>query len=49
VTDAELPAALAGQLFLLAEGAMVTAGITENADPAEQARQAAQLLLRACR
>jgi len=49
VTGAGLPAALAGQLFLLAEGAMVTAGISGSAEPAEQARQAAQLLVRACR
>ena len=49
VADAGLPAALAGQLFLLAEGAMVTAGINGSAEPAEQARQAARLLVRACR
>ncbi|WP_369230114.1 TetR/AcrR family transcriptional regulator [Streptomyces sp. R21] len=49
VTDAGLPAVLAGQLFLLAEGAMVTAGINGSAEPAEQARQAARLLVRACR
>ena len=49
VTDAGLPAALAGQLFLLAEGAMVTAGINGGAEPAEQARQAARLLVQACR
>lgn len=47
VTEAGLPAALAGQLFLLAEGAMVTAGITGSAEPAAQARAAARVLLRA--
>ncbi|MFJ9242107.1 TetR/AcrR family transcriptional regulator [Streptomyces sp. NPDC101776] len=47
VTDAGLPAALAGQLFLLAEGAMVTAGITGSAEPATEARAAAVSLLRA--
>ncbi|MET7698204.1 TetR/AcrR family transcriptional regulator [Streptomyces sp. NPDC005485] len=49
VTDAGRPDALADQLFLLAEGAMVTAGINESAEPAGQARQAARLLLRASR
>lgn len=49
VADAGLPDALADQLFLLAEGAMVTAGINESAEPAGHARQAAGLLLRACR
>jgi AcrR family transcriptional regulator len=47
VTDAELPAPLTDQLYLLAEGAMVTAGITGNADPAEQAGEAARLLVAA--
>ncbi|MEV0479560.1 TetR/AcrR family transcriptional regulator [Streptomyces sp. NPDC050508] len=47
VDDAGLPAALAGQLFLLAEGAMVTAGITGSAEPAAEARGAARSLLRA--
>jgi AcrR family transcriptional regulator len=47
VTEAGMPAALAGQLFLLAEGAMVTAGITGSAEPAAQARAAARVLLRA--
>jgi len=47
VSDAGLPDALAGQLFLLAEGAMVTAGIDGSTEPARQAREAARLLLRA--
>ncbi|WP_435612347.1 TetR/AcrR family transcriptional regulator [Streptomyces sp. bgisy159] len=47
VADAGLPDALAGQLFLLAEGAMVTAGITGSVEPAGEARAAARLLLRA--
>ncbi|MDT0390267.1 TetR/AcrR family transcriptional regulator [Streptomyces dubilierae] len=45
--EAGLPAAMGGQLFLLAEGAMVTAGITGSAKPASEAREAARLLLRA--
>jgi AcrR family transcriptional regulator len=49
VTDAGLPEPLAGQLFLLAEGAMVTAGITGNTEPAAQAREAARALLGAGR
>ncbi|MET8028232.1 TetR/AcrR family transcriptional regulator [Streptomyces avermitilis] len=49
VSDAGLPALLADQLYLLAEGAMVTAGISGTTDPAEQAKQAARLLLEACR
>ena len=47
VADAGRPGALAGQLFLLAEGAMVTAGIVGSTEPARQAREAARLLLRA--
>ncbi|MEU3982023.1 TetR/AcrR family transcriptional regulator [Streptomyces sp. NPDC026672] len=47
VTDAGLPAVLAGPLFLLAEGAMVTAGITRTAEPAGQARAAAEVLVAA--
>jgi hypothetical protein len=46
VDAAGLPGALAGQLFLLAEGAMVTAGVTRSAEPAAEAREAARLLLR---
>ncbi|MGW7256712.1 TetR/AcrR family transcriptional regulator [Streptomyces sp. NPDC054834] len=45
VTRAGLPAALAGPLFLLAEGAMVTAGIEHSTRPATEAREAAKLLL----
>ncbi|MFF3333956.1 TetR/AcrR family transcriptional regulator [Streptomyces sp. NPDC002888] len=45
VADAGLPAALTGPLFLLAEGAMVTAGITGGTEPAAQAREAARLLI----
>lgn len=47
VADADLPARLAGQLFLLAEGAMVTAGITGRPDPADEAREAARALIAA--
>lgn len=47
VTDAGLPDVLAGQLFLLAEGAMVTAGITGTTEPAAEARAAALALARA--
>ncbi|WP_217143467.1 TetR/AcrR family transcriptional regulator [Streptomyces sp. AC627_RSS907] len=43
--DAGLPAAVGGQLFLLAEGAMVTAGVTGGTEPARQAREAARVLL----
>lgn len=49
VADAGLPKPLAGQLFLLAEGAMVTAGITASTAPAAQAREAARALLAAGR
>ncbi|MEU5313054.1 TetR/AcrR family transcriptional regulator [Streptomyces sp. NPDC021562] len=47
VADAGLDAALTGPLFLLAEGAMVTAGITGSTAPAAEARAAAAELLRA--
>ncbi|WP_406836111.1 TetR/AcrR family transcriptional regulator [Streptomyces sp. AHU1] len=47
VSAAGRPAALGDQLFLLAEGAMVTAGIDGSAEPAAQARSAARLLLEA--
>ncbi|MFE6287138.1 TetR/AcrR family transcriptional regulator [Streptomyces sp. NPDC057877] len=47
VSDAGLPAALTGPLYLLAEGAMVTAGITGSAEPAAEARTAARLLVEA--
>jgi hypothetical protein len=46
VADAGLPARLAPQLVLLAEGAMVTAGIHGTDAPAAQAREAAEALLR---
>jgi AcrR family transcriptional regulator len=46
VTDAGLPAGLTGPLQLLAEGAMVTAGITGSTGPAAEAREAARLLLK---
>ncbi|MEU1474699.1 TetR/AcrR family transcriptional regulator [Streptomyces sp. NPDC005760] len=45
VADAGRPPALTGPLFLLAEGAMVTAGITGSTRPAAEAREAARLLL----
>lgn len=48
VERAGLPSELGDQVFLLAEGAMVTAAITRSADPATQAAQAAQLLIDAC-
>jgi AcrR family transcriptional regulator len=46
VAAAGLPGALAGQLFLLAEGAMVTAGMAQSAEAAREAREAARILLR---
>ena len=46
VAGTGLPGALAGQLFLLAEGAMVTAGISGSTRPAREAREAARRLLR---
>ncbi|MDX3854523.1 helix-turn-helix domain-containing protein [Streptomyces sp. AK02-01A] len=49
VTAAGLPPAMADHLQLLAEGAMVTAGIFRSAEPAAQAREAAVLLLKASR
>lgn len=45
VGQAGLAPELAGQLFLLAEGAMVTAGVTGSAEPAEEAREAARALV----
>ncbi|WP_159403708.1 hypothetical protein [Streptomyces sp. NRRL S-646] len=45
MADARRHGALAGQLFLPAEGAMVTARITQSTEPARQAREAARLLL----
>ncbi|MEU5281002.1 TetR/AcrR family transcriptional regulator [Streptomyces asoensis] len=49
VADAGLPDALTGPLFLLAEGAIVTAGISGGTAPAVQAREAARQLLDAGR
>lgn len=49
VAEAGLPAALTDQLFLLAEGAMVTAGIARSTEPAEQAGEAARSLIGARR
>lgn len=49
VSDAGLPSSLADQLYLLAEGAMVTAGITRTTEPAEQAAEAARVLVEARR
>ncbi|MFF2515272.1 TetR/AcrR family transcriptional regulator [Streptomyces sp. NPDC058086] len=49
VTAAGLPGALTDQLFLLAEGAMVTAGITRSTAPAEEAGGAARVLIEAQR
>ena len=45
VAAAELPPELADQLYLLAEGAMVTAGIFHRTDPAPQAKAAAHTLI----
>ncbi|MFF2523302.1 TetR/AcrR family transcriptional regulator [Streptomyces liangshanensis] len=45
--DAGLPATSAGHLLLLAEGAMVTAGIFGTPEPALRAREAAALLMAA--
>ncbi|MEU9209852.1 TetR/AcrR family transcriptional regulator [Streptomyces sp. NPDC048415] len=49
VANAGLPSSVADQLYLLAEGAMVTAGITRSTEPAEQAAEAARLLVEARR
>lgn len=45
VAAAGRPASLADHLALLAEGAMTTAAIFESAEPAQQARDAARILL----
>ncbi|MFE1796433.1 TetR/AcrR family transcriptional regulator [Streptomyces sp. NPDC059517] len=45
VDDAGLPAELAGQLQLLAEGAMVTAAVERSAEPAARAGRAARALI----
>ncbi|GHA53902.1 TetR family transcriptional regulator [Streptomyces tauricus] len=47
VDDAGLPAELAGQLHLLAEGAMVTAAVERSAEPAARAGRAARMLVEA--
>ncbi|MBQ0851705.1 TetR/AcrR family transcriptional regulator [Streptomyces sp. NPDC057621] len=47
VADAGLPAELAGQLQLLAEGAMVTAAVERSAEPAARAGRAARALIEA--
>lgn len=49
VADAGLPAELGGHLLLLAEGAMVTAGIFGRTDPARDGRTAAAALIAAAR
>ncbi|MFG1664498.1 TetR/AcrR family transcriptional regulator [Streptomyces sp. Y7] len=49
VAGAGLPDALTGPLYLLAEGAMVTAGITGGTRPAAEAREAARALMAAAR
>ncbi|NGO06799.1 TetR/AcrR family transcriptional regulator [Streptomyces sp. HC44] len=49
VSEAGLPTPLADQLYLLAEGAMVTAAIEQGAEPAEQAGRAAESLIGAYR
>jgi AcrR family transcriptional regulator len=45
VAAADRPPALAGQLLILANGAMVTAAIVDSPQPAREARAAAQRLL----
>jgi AcrR family transcriptional regulator len=45
VADAALPSAVTDELLLLAEGAMVTAGIFNTTDPARHARRAAEKLI----
>ena len=45
VSDAGLPASLADQLYLLTEGAMVTAAVEQSAEPAARAGQAARMLM----
>ncbi|MGW1893797.1 TetR/AcrR family transcriptional regulator [Streptomyces sp. NPDC002004] len=49
VTDAGLPQGLAEPVYLLAEGAMVTAGITRTTDPAVQAGETVRLLIDSAR
>ncbi|MDQ0772549.1 AcrR family transcriptional regulator [Streptomyces aurantiacus] len=45
VGDAGLPAELSEQLYLLAEGAMVTAAVEQSAEPAARAGRAARILV----
>lgn len=45
VADAGLPGELSDATYLLAEGAMVTAGIFHTVEPAEQAKRAASVLI----
>ncbi|MGP4045830.1 TetR/AcrR family transcriptional regulator [Streptomyces sp. 2A115] len=47
VREAGLPAGLAEPVYLLAEGAMVTAAIEQSAEPATQAGRAARMLVEA--
>ncbi|MDO0938696.1 TetR/AcrR family transcriptional regulator [Streptomyces sp. DG2A-72] len=49
VADAGRDSAFASAVYLLAEGAMVTAGITGSTAPAAQAREAVRLLLASCK
>ncbi|MFD5701871.1 TetR/AcrR family transcriptional regulator [Streptomyces lasiicapitis] len=49
VAGAGLPGSLGDSVFLLAEGAMVTAAITRTTDPAAQAARAVRLLITAGR
>jgi AcrR family transcriptional regulator len=49
VSEAGLPAALADQVYLLAEGAMVAAAVEQRPEWAEQAGRTAQLLVTAHR
>jgi hypothetical protein len=49
VAAAELPEPVADQLYLLAEGAMVTAAIFTTAEPARCAKSAAEDLVDAAR
>ncbi|ACQ78400.1 transcriptional regulator, TetR family [Beutenbergia cavernae DSM 12333] len=46
VAEAGRPTTLAGQLLILANGAMVTAAIADSPQPAREARDAAERLLR---
>ncbi|MEV0225659.1 TetR/AcrR family transcriptional regulator [Streptomyces sp. NPDC050704] len=48
VSEAGLPADLAEQVYLLAEGAMVTAAVERSPEPAVRAGRAARTLVEAC-